>query len=127
MVQQAKITIKLTTLECGKCGVVFAMSDALYDKRSEDKETFWCPNGHGRVFRGQSADQQIAELRQEVAHQKNRVAIRQDDLDNEKSSHHRTAGKLGAATKKLKRVDNGICPECNRHFANVARHMKNKH
>jgi len=33
----------------------------------------------------------------------------------------------GQLTKLKKRIDNGTCPYCNRHFENVQRHISCKH
>ncbi len=127
MVQITEVTIRLAYEECCNCGVVFGMSESLQKKRIQDKGYFWCPNGHQQHYTGISSDQEIKNLKQQVEHQKNVIGIRVMDLKTEKSAHRRTAGKLGATTKKLKRVGNGVCPDCNRSFKNLRRHMEVKH
>lgn len=45
------------TIECGKCGIVFAVPTAWKEKRvnGEDGERgFYCPNGHSRYFIGET-------------------------------------------------------------------------
>ena len=37
------------------------------------------------------------------------------------------AAERDRAQRKLKRVAKGVCPECNRTFADLAQHMKCKH
>lgn len=43
-------TTGLTTIQCGRCGVVFAVPTAFYRSCKRDKKTWYCPSGHGQVF-----------------------------------------------------------------------------
>jgi len=43
----------------------------------------------------------------------------------QKASQH--ASDAAKAQRKLKRVHRGVCPDCNRSFENLARHMHTKH
>ena len=127
MNQSTEVTIQMIYEECCNCGVVFGITDVLRRKRLEDKNSFYCPNGHAQHFTGKSANDRIKRLESDLQFQKNRVGMRDADLLVEKSRHRTTIGKLGAVTKKVKRVENGVCPNCNRSFANVSRHMKSQH
>lgn len=40
----------LKAIVCGKCGTVFAMSQALMIERKGNHQSFYCPNGHCRSF-----------------------------------------------------------------------------
>ena len=123
----ANIAITLNLHECPNCGVVFGMTDSMEERRRDDKRSFYCVNGHSLSYPGESQEDKIERLGRELNHAENVSAIRRAELDTEKNAHRRTVGKLGAVSKKLKRVDNGVCPECRRSFANVARHMKSQH
>ena len=45
-----EITTGFSRINCGACGVIFWIPDALHAERKEDKQTFYCPNGHPRAY-----------------------------------------------------------------------------
>lgn len=49
-------------IACGECGVDFCLPAPLYDALRENGKTFYCPNGHPRVFREGPKDRRIKEL-----------------------------------------------------------------
>ena len=53
-------------MTCGECGVEFCMPTVLYEARRHDGATFYCPNGHGRVFRPTEDQKRIEALEREV-------------------------------------------------------------
>jgi hypothetical protein len=55
-----------TQMACGECGVTYSMPTVLYDARRQDGQTFYCPNGHGRVFRETADQATIKGLRREL-------------------------------------------------------------
>lgn len=127
--QQNAIVVKtsLNALDCSHCGVVFGITDDYEERRRADKANFYCPNGHSQAYGESEADR----LRKELEQAKNRIEAERGwaervtaDLDAERKSHASTKGQL---TKTRKRIGNGVCPDCNRHFVNVERHMAIKH
>lgn len=93
------------------------MDSEFYTYRLRDHQSFYCPNGHAQIFTAES-DVDTA----------NRLLV------EEKARHARTLARENEerlckekAERKLKRVQRGVCPECNRTFANLARHMDCKH
>jgi len=57
----AKTTSRIATYEmqhrfdffvqdCGECGVIFAVPTSFDQRRRSDGQTFYCPNGHRRVY-----------------------------------------------------------------------------
>ncbi len=113
--------------DCCVCGVPFAMPESLMKQRRYDGERFYCPNGHSLVYK--DSDQSRLERRAKRAEEEAR-ALRDSynevrmDLAQEKRSKAAIKGQL---TKTKKRVGNGVCPCCNRHFVNLERHMKGQH
>jgi hypothetical protein len=111
--------------------MTFAMSEQFYQERRRLRDSFYCPTGHGQHFTGKS---EAEELRERLAAKERalewetgqrRVAQRESV-----SRFHKITALKGVVTKakkKLARVDNGVCPECNRTFTNVSRHMQTKH
>jgi hypothetical protein len=110
----------MTRLACGNCGIEFDVPDHFYEGKRSDKSTWYCPNGHPRVFRESNADV----LRRERDRLQQRLAEKDDTisrLEREKSAVK------GQITKMKNRASNGVCPCCTRSFTNLRRHMETKH
>lgn len=122
-----QVTVTLETDTCASCGIVFGMPEHFITKRREDGATFYCPNGHSLHYKTTKVDQLKKELEQA-----NRTAeqyrnwYRAEQGDHEHTKHRLRATK-GVLTKTKKRVANGVCPCCSRHFVNLERHMKGQH
>jgi hypothetical protein len=99
------------------CGISLAVPSNLYDHaKDDDKNHIYCPLGHTFVFRDN--------YRTKLESEQRRHKATRDLLHAEERSHIATRGHL---TRTKKRVAAGVCPCCHRHFANVERHMANKH
>ena len=59
---------ELATVTCYKCGVLFGMPSYMQQKRQEDGESFWCPNGHSQVY----CESQVKKLEKQLAQEKER-------------------------------------------------------
>lgn len=115
------IGVQLITEECCVCGVMFALPETLRDKLLQTKKDFYCPNGHDQRYTGKTE----AEKQRERADRLERtLANAEEDLRCERASHRTTKGNV---TKLKKRVANGVCPCCQRSFANLGRHMAGQH
>lgn len=116
---------------CYKCEVEFWLNDEFYRvaKQRAEAMSWYCPNGHSQVFtaRESEADQ----LRRERDRLVQRLAQKDDEIANRErareAAERRVSAARGQITKLKKRASNGICPCCNRTFANLARHMGTKH
>lgn len=118
-----QISVQLESRTCGTCGIPFAAPDYFWSQRKRDGEGYYCPNGHSWIFTETEAarlKKEVDQLRNDLEWQKGRVAVKERELIAQK-------GLTTKAKKALARVDNGVCPKCNRHFVNVERHMKTKH
>lgn len=105
---------------CSECGIAYQVPENYRNKRREDGKTFYCPNGHAQCFRESTADKLRRELnnaKQQIARAEDEARIAREDAERETRKRKRVE----------KRVHNGVCPCCNRTFANVAKHMKTKH
>jgi len=107
---QTILTIKTT--ECITCGCVIGMSETLYDERLRDHRVYSCPNGHEQHFTAKSDRDKLAE--EQARHQSTLARLNEANAVRERLQ------------RKLKRAHKGVCPECNRSFANLAAHMKCK-
>lgn len=107
-------------LRCSDCGVTYFFPERWCCERADDKRGWNCPNGHGQVFRESEADR----LRRE----RDRLKQETSRLEDENRLERERAERAEAVAARLrKRIRRGVCPCCNRTFANVARHMKSKH
>ena len=112
-------TTTLSVIRCTHegCGIVYALSDDYIADRQRDRKTFYCPNGHSRWYPGQTPEQKLARAEARVTH-----------LEDQKEAAERSARAYKGQTTRIKnRIRNGVCPFCNRSFADVREHMAAKH
>jgi len=109
-------TIEYETMECGECGILFALSMSFYRERKELGKAWYCPNGHSRVFR----ESVVEKLRKDLEAERKR-RIEPWDRAN------RAEAEVEKARRKLSRVGKGVCPWCKRSFQNLKRHVACKH
>lgn len=112
-----KFDYALETMECANCFMVIALPKRFIADRRDDHRTFYCPVGHHNFFPAKS---EAEKLREQLEHEKQRTFTAQQQTRMEREQREKLE-------RKLKRVSGGACPECNRHFKNVERHMKSKH
>ena len=122
------ITCWGTTATAGiPCGVQFALTTAFSRKVSENGAAFFCPKGC-RLSYGEGP---LAAVKRELEDQKaetRRARERTNDMRWQRERAERSASAYkGQATRIRNRVGKGVCPCCNRTFANVARHMESQH
>ena len=124
--------VTLNAMSCPVCGVVQGIPEELEEQRRKDHGTVYCPNGHtwswgGKTQAEKEVDRLRAALDQEKAATRN-LGRMNDQLSNDimdKAKELKTT--RAKLTRTEKRVHAGVCPECNRHFVNVERHMHTKH
>lgn len=95
---------------CCNCGISFGVTMDFQKRRINDKQSFYCPFGHGQSYAGISEAQKVANAEQD----KRNALIAKDKAEREAASL-RTFFK------------NGVCPWCKRSFMNMKQHMKSKH
>lgn len=119
---------------CFQCGVVFAMPRTLHNTCRRDKQTFYCPNGHGQAYTQSEADRLRAALQKQQqeteaakAQAERERRWRLEGADERRHLERRLAAQRGVTTRMKNRVAAGVCPCCNRTFTNLQRHMATKH
>lgn len=109
------------TETCCKCGMAFAMPIDFQARRRDDKDTFYCPAGHGQHYTGKTEEQKLrdalAQRDAALARERGRSQSLKDQRDHITKAHR----------KMRARVMNGVCPCCNRSFANLREHMATQH
>jgi hypothetical protein len=123
--------LTLQVISCGSCGVEYGLLDTFVSERRRDHATWYCPNGHPRYYPGkteaqllleeQSRTQQVAEQRDQALRQAREL---QRSLDGALESINAEKKKRAALEH---RVENGVCPHCQRTFKQLSRHVRSKH
>lgn len=113
--------VSLVTEHCCNCGMLFAMTRAFHDSRRKDRETFYCPAGHGQHYTGETEEsklrRQLDDKQRQLEREEANAARMKTERDQVAKAHHRMR----------RRVFNGVCPCCNRTFQNLMAHMKTEH
>lgn len=130
--QVIQLPIKYETTPCIDCGIEIVISSQRMRDLRNTSEEFWCLNGHRQWFSGQSDAERIRRDLQAKLDQSERERVW---AENRQKENYLRAEKLKKSRDALKghlgrvknRIAAGVCPCCNRSFANLARHMKTKH
>lgn len=110
MVIQELKTIELETTDCCSCGVIFAVPKQLLDARRQDRESFFCPNGHPLVFRKSTADILRQDL-EKIKREKEEADRARYSLHNELLKKRGEISKLRKSIERRnKRIAAGVCP-----------------
>lgn len=118
MGQALQLAVSLTSVDCGQCGGTYAINERFRKQCEDDGRSWHCPYCQtGWGFSGNGALQKA---------EKELAAERQRKLDA-LSRLNEAEAREAKVLRKLKRVQRGVCPECNRTFNDLARHMACKH
>ena len=122
----------ILVIECANCSVDFGIGADFERRRRDDHGTFYCPNGHGNHFPGPTeAEKKAKQLERELDAARSlaaRESRRRADAESEaRRKDYAARAAKGQLTKTRKRIAAGVCPCCNRSFANLARHMAGQH
>jgi len=128
-------TIELSTLECYECGMPIGLSTKWVETAQavgKYKKKFWCPYcGASQGWGTSQHKKKIQELQRQrdlFSERLGKESRKRREAEGEAEHFRRSRdGMKGALTKAKKRIGNGTCPCCSRHFKNVEAHMKNKH
>lgn len=108
--------------DCGTCGTVYTVNEVRYDYMRRAGGYAHCPNGH------QWGWSEGTKQRDELRLERDRLRQEQARLIDERNEALRDASAAKSKlAKQAKRAQHGVCPCCNRTFAQLARHMKTKH
>lgn len=122
-------TETLSVHTCANCGVTYGMTAGYEDRRREDHQSWYCPNGHSQWYPQKSdldkAKEKAAQLERNLAYARDHAAAESARADQASASLRTTKGHL---TRLRKRAVAGTCPfGCGRHFENLERHVASKH
>jgi hypothetical protein len=129
MPQTMTYTGTLAIEECCKCHITFAMPKDLQRRCIEAGPAmmFYCPLGHSQHYTASEVQRLKEKLEREQRWRKDAEIRARAARDQADAAERSRAAYKGQLTKAKKRIGNGVCPCCNRHFANVERHMAGQH
>lgn len=113
-----QVTVELTEINCGECGGTYAINERYRLQKYQKGESWTCP--YCKTGWGYSGNSENEKLKRELEAEKKRKESALARENEERLAKEKLA-------RKLKRVGRGVCPECNRSFQNLARHMNCKH
>lgn len=111
------VSVRLTEINCGQCGGTYAINARYRDKKHTDGGYWHCPYCNCSWGYGESENDRLKKTIEDERKRTQAALSRENELRADRDT----------LARKLKRVDRGVCPECNRTFANLARHMSCKH
>lgn len=117
-----KFEVVLRDHSCGKCGGVYAINEAYWDKCAEDGSGWSCP--YCQTSWSYGGNSENARLKRELEAERQR---KQNALNDANALRLERDKATRALSRHKTRAKNGTCPCCNRTFSQLARHMANKH
>jgi hypothetical protein len=115
-------------IECANCHIHFAITEALETQLRRCHNSFYCPQGHGNHYPGQS---DLDKLRAEKLQLESQLTYTRNQRDEERKRGDRFQASRnalrGVVTKQKNRIEHGVCIHCHRSFADLRRHMHDKH
>lgn len=127
------LTTTFHVVTCYSCGIPFGITGELHRRVVVDAiGSVSCPAcGQKTCWRESEDQKEIRRLKSivETANRRAETSSRRADAAEARatSEQNRRIAMKGVVTKLKKRVSNGVCPCCNRYFANLHRHMTNQH
>ena len=113
--------VQMVSEVCCNCSMLFAIPLDYQTRRRDDHATFYCPSGHPQYYQRPT----------EATRLKRELERKAQMLEAEQARALTLARDLKAtatAHKRMRtRIQNGICPCCNRTFQNLLAHMRTEH
>lgn len=127
-----EVCVHLVPIHCGKCGGTYGINQRFHAECKEFSLSWTCPYCRcGWGFSGKTEAQQLKEQleakERELGYARSNAAYHRERREAAEHSNRALRGVVTKKRKQLARVQNGVCPCCNRHFANLERHMTTKH
>jgi hypothetical protein len=121
------IAVTFEMIDCANCHVVFGLGEEHVARLRKSGANFYCPAGHTLSF----GESEVDKLRKEVEQAKAQAGRLEGRVthwrDQAAAAERSRIAYQGQATRLRNRIGKGVCPCCNRTFANVERHMSGQH
>lgn len=131
-----RFDVDLTEINCGECGGTYAINERYRAQQYEQGGSWTCPYckcgwGYANNNENSKLKAQIAEKDKLLAAEQRRAKFLQENATAERAAREQTQRRLsatiGAKTRIVNRIKNGVCPCCNRTFVNLHQHMTTQH
>lgn len=110
--------------QCKTCGAWGVVPEVVMEWQRENAGYHYCHAGHQWGWDKGQRQKQMDDLRRE----RDRLTQNAAHLEDEIRERDRLIAVARQETERVrKRAHSGVCPCCQRSFANVLRHMKSKH
>ena len=123
------VEVSLTEINCGCCGGTYAINERYRKQKYEEGGGWNCP--YCRANWGFFSDNENKRLRKKLEQEEKRRKWAEENAQRARESadesERRRVAQKAATTRLRNRAKAGLCPCCNRHFKQLAAHMKNKH
>ena len=117
-------SLELEVINCWVCGCVFAMSSNLKAEMKSKEQTLFCPKGCRLGLGEPHWKVDMDHLRQSEKYYRTRSI---ENRERAEKTERQLIATRGVVTRIKNRVSKGVCPCCNRTFANLTRHMGTQH
>lgn len=114
---------QLEATSCCVCGIQFGVPPYFIANARKNAGSLYCPNGHRLGW----SETEAEKLRKQLDAERNRVEFFKREAEQARVLARAAKASTTKVKKKLERIEKGVCPQCNRTFSNVARHMQTKH
>ena len=118
---RVQYNVNFSVITCCSCRFDFAVRIDALERWKEKGFTFVCPSCRNTQWFGESESDRLRRKLERA--EKSLESANEQKLFLERQ----IAAEKGAKTKLKKRLSNGVCPSCNRSFANLKKHMECKH
>lgn len=117
-------TIVLEHKTCGNCSGTFALNARWLEEKRRNKGGYHCPycQTHWGWWKSEAE-----KLKEELAEKEAQLRSANESAMTNLRMRVAADTRRQEAEMKLRRVEKGVCPCCNRTFINLQRHMKTKH
>lgn len=118
----------VTTFEvesCYSCHMQFAVTYDFKKARLGDHKSFHCPNGHAQYYSGKTKTEKE---RDAALEDRNRAQAALNEANHSRLVAEKARDKAVRDKRAVeKRIAHGVCPCCNKTFADVSNHMITEH
>lgn len=63
--KNVEVTLSKHTCAIHGCGITYWLEEGYEDRRKTDKGNFYCPNGHGQAYLGETDSQKLIRITRE--------------------------------------------------------------
>lgn len=127
-VVDTSVAVMLRAVTC-TCGYVFGLAETHQQELINTHGEFFCPKcKNSLAYKAENEAERLAKKAARLqAELDQKCAAMRDVYAAKDRVERRLSATQGIVTRVKNRVNRGVCPCCNRYFAQLHRHMNSKH